>query len=68
MYAHQKEEEQPDVLWKLTAAAYGLADSGRLWYLTSDTALTDEHGLKKSKLEPTLYYRKATAVNSRSYS
>eukprot|EP00171_Calliarthron_tuberculosum_P001417 IDg1417t1 len=59
IYVHPPREEQSrGVLWKLTAAAYGLADSGRLWYLTSDAALTSEFGLTKSKYEPTLYYRK----------
>jgi len=52
-----KEESTRGVYWKLTAAAYGLVDSGRLWYLTSDSALTQKFGLSKSKLEPTLYFR-----------
>lgn len=47
-----------DVLWQLTAAAYGLADSGRLWYLRSDNALTEIFGLTRSKYEPNLYYWK----------
>lgn len=33
------QEEQSHQIWKLTKAAYGLADSGRLWYLTSDSAI-----------------------------
>eukprot|EP00171_Calliarthron_tuberculosum_P022319 IDg22319t1 len=53
-----KEETKRDVYWKLSKAAYGLADSGRLWYLTSDSALTKLCGLSRSNLEHTLYYRK----------
>jgi Reverse transcriptase (RNA-dependent DNA polymerase) len=34
-----REEAEDDIVWRLTAAAYGLADSGRLWYLTSSRAL-----------------------------
>lgn len=44
-------------VWKLTAAAYGLVYSGRLWYLTSDSCLTEKFGLTKFKFEPTLYFR-----------
>eukprot|EP00171_Calliarthron_tuberculosum_P021088 IDg21088t1 len=55
-----REEGRSDVLWRLTAAAYGLVDSGRLWYMTSDTTLTEKFGLTKSKFEQTLYYRKDT--------
>ena len=46
-----------DVLWMLTAAAYGLRDSGRLWYLTSNTSLTDTYGLTRCKTENALYYK-----------
>ncbi len=56
-----REEGAKAVLWKLTAAAYGLADSGRLWYLTSDSALREKFQLSKSKLENTLYFRKTPA-------
>eukprot|EP00171_Calliarthron_tuberculosum_P001736 IDg1736t1 len=52
-----KEERARGILWKLRKAAYVLADSGRLWYLTSDQALCDDFKLK-STLEHTLYYRK----------
>ena len=51
-----REEEQPGILWKLLTAAYGLVDSGRLWYLTSNTALCDSYGLTRSAYEPTLYF------------
>jgi len=51
-----KEEGDSGLLWKLLAAAYGLVDSGRLWYLTSNAALCDLFGLVRSKYEPTLYF------------
>ncbi len=54
-----REEGAQGVLWKLTAAAYGLVDSGRLWYLTSDSALVNKFKITKSKLENTLYFRRA---------
>ena len=57
------EERVRNILWKLKAAAYGLADSGRLWYLTSNVALCQKFGLKKSTLEPTLYYHKDAHEN-----
>lgn len=44
-------------MWRLTAGAYGLADSSRLWYLTSDIALINVFRLTLSKFEPTLYFR-----------
>ena len=52
------EELAENVLWRLKAAAYGLVDSGRLWYLTSNVALCQSFGLNKSKYEPTLYFSK----------
>ena len=52
------EEGTPNNLWRLTAAAYGLADSGRLWYNTSDSTLVDSFGLTRSRLDKTLYFRK----------
>ena len=36
---------------------YGLGDSGRLWYLTSDEALIQSFGIAKSKIEPSLYFK-----------
>ena len=51
-----REENSSGLVWRLLAAAYGLGDSGRLWYLTSNTALCKDYGLSKSKTEPTLYY------------
>lgn len=48
------------VLWLLTAAAYGLTDSGRLWYLTSNHDLIHKHGLTRSRYDHTLYYSKNT--------
>ena len=53
-----KEEQSPRKLWRLLAGVYGLVDSGKLWYITSNDALTSKGGLTKSKFEPTLYYRK----------
>lgn len=53
-----KEEKDSASLWKLLASAYGLVESGRLWYRTSDGALVDEYGLTRSRYEHTLYYRK----------
>lgn len=44
------------ILWLLTAAAYGLTDSGRLWYLTSNHDLIHKHGLTRSRYDHTLYY------------
>lgn len=43
---------------KLTTAEYWLADSGRFWYLTSDSPLQNKYGLIKYKLETMVYYRK----------
>ncbi len=45
------------VLWKMTAAASSLADSGRLWYQTSDSALRKNFNLSKSGLEKAPYFR-----------
>eukprot|EP00171_Calliarthron_tuberculosum_P023073 IDg23073t1 len=53
-----RDECAADQFWRLTAAAYGLCDSGRLWYLTSDAALRSGFGLTRSRLEPTMYYEK----------
>lgn len=51
-----RQENQPNMLWKLLAAAYGLVDSGRLWYLASNSALCYSLWLNRSVYEPTLYY------------
>ena len=53
-----KEEQAKGVIWKLLAPAYGLVDSGRLWFLTSRVALCNDFGLSPSKTEPTLFYHK----------
>lgn len=53
-----KEAGDPDGLWLLLAAAYGLADSGRLWYRTNDDALVNLYHLTCSKYEPTLCYHR----------
>lgn len=50
-----REATAPGILWKLNAAAYGLTDSGRLWYLTSNGELVSKHGLKRSRYDYTLY-------------
>lgn len=56
IYAKQPQEAaDTNGLWKLLAAAYGLVDSGRLWYRTSDQALVTGHKLTRSRYEPTLY-------------
>lgn len=52
-----KEKGAKGILCKLTAAAYGLADSGRLWYPTSDSALREKFKFSESKLENTHYFR-----------
>ncbi len=44
------------ILWRLNLAAYGLTDSGRLWYLTSNDQLVQKHGLTRSRLDYTLYH------------
>lgn len=53
-----KEANDLSGLWELRAPAYGLVDSGRLWYRTSDSALITEYNLTKSRYEHTLYYKK----------
>ena len=50
-----------DFYGSFLALAYGLVESGRLWYLTSNSALCQKFGLRKSKFQPTLYYRKRHA-------
>lgn len=52
-----KEADDKSRYWKLLAPAYGLTDSGRLWYRTSDQALITDHNLTRSRYEATLYYR-----------
>lgn len=44
-------------MWECLAAAYGLVDSERLWYRTSDETLVTDNLLGKSRLETTLYSR-----------
>ena len=51
-----REAQRRDKLWKLNAAAYGLTDSGRLWYLTSNNALIEEYGLSRSRLDYSFYF------------
>ena len=52
-----KEVKDRSGLWKLCAPAYGLVDSGRLWYRTSDCALISDYHLTRSRYEHTLYYK-----------
>ena len=52
----QREENHPNVLRKLLAAAYGLVCSGRLWYLTSNYEICNSFGLNCNAYEPSLYY------------
>ena len=51
-----KEAQQPRTLWRLNAAADGLTDSGRLWYLTSNEMLIKEHGLTRSRYDYSFYH------------
>lgn len=51
-----REANQHGILWRLDLAAYGLTDSGRLWYLTSNDQLVRQHGLTRSRLDYTLYH------------
>lgn len=53
-----KESNDPNGLWLLLAPAYGLADSGRLWYRTNDEALLNNYDLTRSLFEPTMYFHK----------
>lgn len=53
----QKEESDLTVLRRFTAAAYRLAHSDWLWYLTSNAAFTSTFGLARSKFESTLYFK-----------
>lgn len=53
------EEENRTKLWRFTASAYGLVESGRLCYLASNTALTTVFGLTRSRYEATLYYKQS---------
>lgn len=48
-------EKDSNGLWKLLVPAYGLTDSGRLWYLTLCEALTKRFGFLHSKLDPSMY-------------
>lgn len=58
IYVRPPREEHDDTFfWKLAVPAYGLKDSGRLWFLTAYEALTCRFGLKKSKLDASLYFR-----------
>lgn len=52
-----REENDSTGLWKLLVPAYGLTDSGRLWYLTSYEVLTKQFGFQQSKLDPSMYLR-----------
>ena len=47
---------QSGQLWQLKAAAYGLTDSGRLWYLTSNDTLIKEYGLVRSRYDYSFYH------------
>lgn len=53
-----REENDKTGLWKLLKPAYGLTESGRLWYLTSYQALTADFGFTRSRYDPSLYYKK----------
>lgn len=51
-----REENDPSGLWLLLTAAYGLTESGRLWYFTSYAALTKKFGAKQSSHEKCFYF------------
>ena len=51
-----REARSSHQLWRLELPAYGLSDSGRLWYLTSDRELIKSFGLTRSSYDYTLYY------------
>lgn len=52
-----KDEEDGGTLWMLLVSAYGLTDSGRLWYMTSHEALTKRFGFAQSTLDSSMYVR-----------
>lgn len=54
-----REEQNRTVLRRLTAAAYKLADSCRLWYSTSNAALNSTFGLTRSRFGSTLYFKRS---------
>lgn len=53
---HQTQEEKDNNgSWKLLVADNGFTESGRLWYLTSYEALTQNFELNRSRYDPALY-------------
>ena len=52
-----KEDQDSNNLWKLEKPAYGLADSGRLWFLTAFRAL-EAHGLRPCPYDRTVFTSK----------
>ena len=48
------EAEEPNMLWKLKKAVYGLGDGGRNWYLQVETEITNLNG-KKSIYDPAIF-------------
>jgi hypothetical protein len=52
-----KEDQDRNNLWKLEKPAYGLADSGRLWFLTAFRAL-ESHGLRSCPYDKTIFASK----------
>lgn len=50
-------------IWNFLVPPYGLTDSSRLWYLTSNEVLTRQYGLEKYKLDPSKYLRKRQSDN-----
>ena len=53
-----REANTPDILWLLELPAYGLTESGRLWFFTSDKELIKSFGLVRSSLDYSLYFSK----------
>lgn len=56
-----REVQEQGTLWLLLAAAYGLTESGRLWYLTSNCKLITNFGIDRCRYDYTLYYFRDTA-------
>ena len=53
-----QENNSENTMWILEKPAYGLVDSGSIWYLTSDDALKN-YGLHRDSREYTLYAKKS---------
>jgi Reverse transcriptase (RNA-dependent DNA polymerase) len=56
-----KEERDSNNVWRLEKPAYGLADSGRLWFLTAFRAL-ESHGLNACPYDKTVFASKTALL------